>query len=81
MAWFIVVHGFRPVLAGSLEWVGDGKGGRTSPGLDAMVSQKRCGCANFEKWYGVVNRGLVDSPRRNDNESFPLLRNSKVCTI
>lgn len=39
MAWLIVVHGFRPVLVGSFECVGDGKGGRTSPGLDAMVSQ------------------------------------------
>ena len=38
MASLIVVHGFRPVLSGCLECVGAGKGGRVSPGLDAMVN-------------------------------------------
>ena len=73
MASLIVVHGFRPVLAGSLEWVGAGKGGRTSPGLDARVSYWSNGA--------YVDRGTVGLPRRNDNESFPLLWNSEVCTI
>ena len=72
MASSIVVHGFRPVLAGSLEWVGAGKGGRTSPGLDARVSYWSNGA--------YVDRGMVDLPRRNDEESFSLLRNSEVCT-
>lgn len=80
MASLIVVHGFRPVLSGYLECVGDGKGGRTSPGLLPRVSQRRCGCAIFEKWYGALNRGLLNLPRCDNNESFSLLRNSEVCT-
>ena len=73
MAWLIVVQGFRPVRAGSLEWMGTGKGGRTSPGLDARVSHWSNGA--------YVDRGIVDLPRRNDEESVPLLWNSEVCTI
>ena len=73
MASLIVVHGFKPVLSGCFEWVGAGNGGRTSPGLDAMVSHGRCGCAICEKWYEGANIGMVDLPRCNDNESSPLL--------
>ena len=80
MASLIVVHGFKPVLSRYLECVGVGKGGRTSPGLDARVSQGRCGCTISDKWYEAANIALVDLPRRNNNESFPLLRNSKICT-
>ena len=47
MASLIVVHGFRPILSGCLECVGAGNGGRISPGLDAMVSQRHCGCATL----------------------------------
>ena len=73
MASLIVVQGFKPVLSGYLECVGVGKGGRTSPGLDAMISQGRCGYTIFEKWYEAADIALADLPRRNNNESFSLL--------
>ena len=49
MASLMVIQGFKPVLSGYLECVGVGNGGRTSPGLDVMVSQGRCGCTIFKK--------------------------------
>ena len=47
MASLIVVHGFKPVFSGLDEWVGDGNGGRASPGLrNEVVSMQQRGPAS-----------------------------------
>ena len=47
MASLIVVHGFNPVFSGLDEWVGDGNGGKASPGLrNGTVSMQQLGPAS-----------------------------------
>ena len=47
MASLIVVHGFKLVFSGLAEWVGDGNGGKASPGLrKGTVSMQQRGPAS-----------------------------------
>ena len=68
MVSLIVVQAFRPVFSGLDEWVGVGKGGKTSPGLrKGIVSTRqwqsaRCvidGKYNIDTYHDAITKSLV----------------------
>ena len=59
MADVIVTQGLRPVVAGSEEWVGIGKGGRASPGLGHVISDASYG--GGKNWENTNQDAIMKS--------------------